>query len=420
MILKSLRPVPRTLGVAAAVSVTSIGLLAPAATAAEVTPVPSNGVFQMQGSGWGHGRGMSQWGAYQAASEGHTYGEILSFYYPGTERSKLPAGKVRVLLADDTGRNLVVRAVPGLQATYTTTKQQTVTLPAQPSVCDRPATRWRARAVGTRMRLDAKCRGQWQKVATRLGSTVSFEVPGGIVSTATSTAKRGYRGAVSARYLGLRSVQVVNTVPMEDYLRPVVGAEVSASWPRAALRAQAIAARTYAAAEMNGRSSMPFDVYDSVRSQAYPGAVEYGAKWVVTRVREYGATDAAVAATAGKHVTVGGVPVLTQFSASNGGATAASPLPHMTVVADPWDAAAARNPRRSWSDSVSAATLRAWCPRAGEITSIKVLAREGAGKWGGRISSMRVVGKSGSCTYSSDSSIRSVLGVYSSFLRFTS
>ncbi len=399
---------------------TALGLVAPAAAATEVYPKPSDRVFDIIGSGWGHGRGMSQWGAYEAASQGRTYSEILTFYYPGTKLATVSTGRIRVLLASDTGRNLVVRAVPGLQATYTKGRRTTVTLPAKPAPCDRPATRWRARAMTKTMWLDAKCHGRWHRVATKLGPTVAFEVPGGIVGTATRAAKRGYRGTVAATFLRTHAVRVVNTLPMEDYLRPVVAAEVSASWPRAALRAQAIAARSYAATEMQGRSSQPFDVYDSVRSQAYPGAVEYGAKWVVTRIREFSRTDAAVAHTAGRNVTVGGVPVLTQFSSSNGGATAASPLRHMSVAEDPWDAAASRNPRRSWSDSVSAATLRARCPRAGVITSIEVLEREGAGSWGGRVSSLKVVGKEGSCTYSSDSSIRSVLGVYSSFLTFTS
>ncbi len=409
----------RPLVLAAVASVTSLGLLTPAAAAVEVHPVPPDGVFEMVGSGWGHGRGMSQWGAYEAASQGHSYQEILGFYYPTTELAPVATGRVRVLLASSTSRNLVVRAVPGLRAKYTTTTKQNVALPEQPPACDRPAGKWRARAMPDgSMRLDAKCGGRWRIVATGLGPDVSFRVRGGVVGTLTATGKRGYRGKVAARRVGDRSVQVVNVLSMRNYLRPVVAAEVSASWPREALRAQAVAARSYAATEMRDRSSQPFDVYDSVRSQAYPGAVEYGSKWVVTRVREFSTTDAAVADTAGEHVTAGGVPVLTQFSSSNGGATAASPLAHMRVAEDPWDAAATSNPRLSWRATVSAATLRARCPSAGPITSVKVLAREGAGRWGGRIASMKVVGEQGRCTYSSDSSIRWVLGVYSSFLKF--
>ena len=93
---------------------------------------------------------------------------------------------------------------------------------------------------------------------------------------------------------------------MEQYLRPVVAAEVSPSWPVEALRAQAVAARSYAAHEALGRAAKAFDVYDSTRSQAYPGAVCYDSAWRVIRTREHASTDAAIADTAGLQVTVGG------------------------------------------------------------------------------------------------------------------
>ncbi len=96
----------------------TLGIGAPASAAEpEVYPVPADGVFRMQGSGWGHGRGMSQWGAYQAALTGVAHPQILSFYYPGTSVAPMPDAPVRVLLAADTGRDLVVRATPGLTVT---------------------------------------------------------------------------------------------------------------------------------------------------------------------------------------------------------------------------------------------------------------------------------------------------------------
>jgi SpoIID/LytB domain protein len=206
---------------------------------------------------------------------------------------------------------------------------------------------------------------------------------------------------------------------MEDYLRPVVAAEVSPSWPVEALRAQAVAARSYAAHEALGRSAWRFDVYDSVRSQAYPGAVSYDSRWQVIRWREDPRTDSAVAATAGIQLTTpDGRPALAQFGASNGGATAASPLPYMVVAADPWDSRCTRNPRLAWTDSVTIAALAARYPSAGPITAIEVLAREGAGPWGGRISALRIVGERRSYTLATDSAIRSALGTNSSMVTF--
>jgi SpoIID/LytB domain protein len=413
---------------AATTLVTALGMaaVAPAGAVAapplESYPVPADGVFQMQGSGWGHGRGMSQWGAFQAATEGRTHVEILGFYYPGTTLAARSAGPVRVLLAGDTGRDLIVRATPGLAATFTDRSGPIrLELPGTPAQCAKPATLWRARAVSTGIRLSAHC-GRWRTVvagATVVGGRIGFEVPGGVVGTQNGSIRRGYRGEVAATRLGSRSLMVVNTLPMEDYLRPVVNAEVSSSWPEQALLAQAIAARSFAAHEALGRAGKPFDVYDSVRSQAYPGAVAYNSTWRVVALREHARTDAAITATAGIHVVLpDGQPALTQFSSSNGGATAASPLPHMVVAADPWDAAATRNPRLAWSDTVTAAALAARHPGAGRILAIEVLAREGAGPWGGRISALRIVGERRSYTLASDSAIRSALGTNSSMVTF--
>ncbi|MDH3958883.1 MAG: SpoIID/LytB domain-containing protein, partial [Actinomycetota bacterium] len=249
---------------------------------------------------------------------------------------------------------------------------------------------------------------------------ITFEVPGGIVGTQSRQVRRGYRGAVTADRQGARSLRAINTLPMDTYLRPVVAAEVSPSWPVESLRAQAVAARSYAAHEALGRAGQSFDVYDSVRSQAYPGAVWYDRRWKVTRDREHARTNQAIADTAGIYVTAGGKPALTQFSSSNGGATAVSPLPHMVAAVDVWDSRATPNSRRAWTDSVSASTLRARYPRAGAIRAIRVLAREGAGSWGGRVSTLEVVGANRSYTLTSDSAIRAALGVHSSFLTFTS
>jgi SpoIID/LytB domain protein len=417
MRVPALRPKVAATALAVGLASASVGLGTPASAAEpEVYPVPADGVFRMQGSGWGHGRGMSQWGAHQAASTGVTHAKILSFYYPGTTMERLPDAPIRVLLASDTGRDLVLRGVPGL--TVTQAGGEAIQLPVTPGSCTRPATRWRVRATSAGMHLSAYC-GRWRKVDRIVGGSAEFAVPGKFVGTQNGSVRRGYRGSVTAIRTGKRSLQVVNTLPMEQYLRPVVAAEVSPSWPVEALRAQAIAARSYAAHGAQGRAKKSFDVYDSTRSQAYPGAVWYNASWRVVREREHPSTDAAIADTAGTHLTHGGEPALTQFSSSNGGATAASPLAYMLVAADPWDSAATKNPRLAWTDTVTASQLSARCRGAGAISAVRVLAREGAGPWGGRISRMEVVGATRTCTLASDSAIRAALGVNSSVLTFT-
>jgi SpoIID/LytB domain protein len=129
----------------------------------------------------------------------------------------------------------------------------------------------------------------------------------------------------------------VKRIALERYVRGVVSAEMPASWPAAALEAQAVASRTYALTSHAGGSR--FDVYADTRSQVYRGAAA-----------ETPATNAAVAATAGQIVTYAGRPAITYFFASSGGMTesvqdgfpGAEPAPWLTGVADAYEGSSAR------------------------------------------------------------------------------
>jgi len=129
----------------------------------------------------------------------------------------------------------------------------------------------------------------------------------------------------------------VKKIALERYVRGVIGAEMSPSWPAAALEAQAVASRTYALTDHAGGKR--FDVYSDTRSQVYAGA---GA--------ETPATNAAVAATARQIVTYGGHPAITYFFASSGGMTesiqdgfpGAEPAPWLIGVSDAYEGAASR------------------------------------------------------------------------------
>jgi SpoIID/LytB domain protein len=124
----------------------------------------------------------------------------------------------------------------------------------------------------------------------------------------------------------------VKRVPLESYVRGVISAEVSASWPMAALEAQAVASRTYALTAHAGGER--FDVYSDTRSQMYLG-----------KAAETPSTNAAVAATAGQVVTYAGKPAITYFYADSGGHTesvqygfpGSTPEPWLVGVADPYD-----------------------------------------------------------------------------------
>ena len=139
----------------------------------------------------------------------------------------------------------------------------------------------------------------------------------------------------------------VERVPLERYVRGVVSAEVSSSWPLAALQAQAVASRSYALTAHAGGSK--FDVYADTRSQVYRGVAA-----------ETAATNAAVTSTAGQIVTYAGKPAITYFFASSGGHTedvqdafpGAAAQPWLVGVADPYD----QGPEHSWTESLSFAT----------------------------------------------------------------
>ena len=129
----------------------------------------------------------------------------------------------------------------------------------------------------------------------------------------------------------------VKRVPLDRYVRGVIGAEMSSSWPAAALEAQAVASRTYALTDHAGGSR--FDVYSDTRSQVYRGAAA-----------ESAATNAAVAATAGQILLYGGKPAITYFFASSGGMTesvqngfpGAEAQPWLVGVIDPFEGASSR------------------------------------------------------------------------------
>jgi stage II sporulation protein D len=226
--------------------------------------------------------------------------------------------------------------------------------------------------------------------------------------------RKAYRGALEVHRSGA-STRAVNAVAMEDYLRAVVPSEMPSSWPQEALRAQSVAARTYAMREAEDRAGY-FDVYDTTASQVYPGARHYNSSWRVTRNYEASTSDAAIRATAGVHLRYAGRPAFTQFSSSNGGVSAAGSQPYLSRRTDPWDKAATANSRLNWTDSVSAATLERAFPQVGRLSRIKVTQREGLGDWGGRVLTMVLEGTRGSVTVSGDSRVRSALGTNSSYL----
>jgi SpoIID/LytB domain protein len=201
----------------------------------------------------------------------------------------------------------------------------------------------------------------------------------------------------------------VRTIPLERYVRGVVAAEMPAGWPAAALRAQAVASRTYALTAHAGGSR--FDVYADTRSQVYRGAAAETAR-----------TNAAVAATAGEIVVYGAHPrpAITYFFASSGGATenienafpGSAPAPWLRGVADPFDQGSLHRWRLSLSFAAAGTRLRGIVK--GAFRGIEVL-RRGASP---RIVSARVLGSAGASTIGG-AELAARLGLYDTWAYFS-
>lgn len=378
-----------------ALALATVGLAAPPA-AAEGWRVPRSATITVVGHGYGHGHGMSQHGAEGAAREGLDHRQIAEFYYPGTTWGRV-RGRIRVLLTADTSDDLVVRAAPDLRL-RDLAAGETLALPGKKT------SRWRTTVARDGATLVSWWNGSRWRSWRKLSGLAAFSVRGGAVSVATPSGERAYRGSVAAvpPSAGSRDRVTVNTLRLEAYLRGVVPLEIPALWSAAAVRAQAVAARTYAAYERAHPRGSAFDVYDTTASQVYGGA---GA--------EHPASNAAVRATRRQVLRHDGEPAFTQFSASSGGWTAAGSAPYLKARKDPYDGWSG-NTHHDWSVPLTDRTFeRAW-PAVGNLRRVEVVSRDGNGEWGGRVRTLRLVGSRSTVTVSGDA-VRWALGLKSTW-----
>jgi SpoIID/LytB domain protein len=361
-----------------ALALTALLLTFPAAADAAVRHV-------IRGAGFGHGIGMSQYGAYGYALEGANFEGILAHYYKGTRMTTAPTRPVRVLLQ-----------------------------PNDPYIRVQGAT-----AIGERqLRADrtyiARDRGgsvsvtlpSGKRVAS-VGNGAQFTGPGPLrlLGPALNTVTSGlYRGAIELRTEGA-GITAINELDLDSYVRGVVAGEMPSSWPLEALKVQAVAARTYALATR--KSTGLFDQYPDTRSQVYRGVTG-----------EAVTSDAAVRATAGRILTYDGVPAVTYYFSTSGGHTenvefsfvGALSKPWLVGVPDPYDT---RSPYHRWQVKTSATSLDAALGAPGKFKSVKVLQR-GVSP---RVVRARVIGTKGSVELTGPT-IRARLGLRDTWFTF--
>jgi stage II sporulation protein D len=290
---------------------------------AEVLP-RATPTFVVSGRGWGHGVGLAQWGAYGYAQHGLPYDKILAHYYTGTSLGPAPVARVRVMLAERR-------------------RQLTVSSEAPFTVRDGIGQNWHLAAgqqtFGPRLLLKTTDVPQPQQ----LPAPLAF-LPGSSPLRLGGTA---YRGQLLVSVAN-GSLRAVNSVGLEGYLFGVVPSEMPHTWHPEALKAQAVAARSYALAVR--KTGSWFDLYSDTRSQVYLGIAH-----------EKPSTTAAVQATAGQVVLYGGRVATTYFFSSSGGRTAAAnevwgaSVPYLVSVDDPYDTI---SPHHRWGPfTISAGRL---------------------------------------------------------------
>jgi SpoIID/LytB domain protein len=392
------RPPARRYRVAAAIlggalACTTLAVVTPAGPAAASWPGGNVGIT---GHGYGHGRGMGQYGAFgYATTYGWAYTRILSHYYGGTI---LAARGPRTLTVDLTALDGQKQVIVTSGSPFTAGG---VAIPA-----GRAALLRYVAANSYQLFTSAGCGKPWSaaKVVTTgtIRSAVTPSSLASLLSICSGTSTRTYRGSLSLVYGG-GMTRVVNLVGMEDYLRGVVPRESPAYWGdvaggkgMAALQAQAVAARSYAAAQ--NRYSWA-RTCDSQNCQVYGGAALNGVS------NEDPRTNTAVTSTAGKVITnASGTIMSTEFSSSTGGWTAGGTFP---AVQDLGDTA---SPNHNWSTSVPASTI-SQAFGVGTLQSISTT-RNGLGADGGRVLSARIVGSLRTVTVTGDT-FRYTLGLMS-------
>ena len=297
-------------------------------------PVPASGTYTMHGHGFGHGHGMSQYGAYGAAKRGLTYRQIVGFYYPGTTWGRVRS-RIRVLLTSDTTTDLVVSRATGL-AVHDLGSRATYRLPRIAG-----AARWRLDVSGTRTVVDYLT-SAWHRYRPGGRATLVGDGQFGAdepITLWTPSGSRSYRGGLRAASPapGSTARDTVNVVSLDAYVQGVIPAEMPASWSTEAVKAQAVAARTYATWSRTANPGRYWHICDTSACQVYHGA---GA--------EDPRSNAAVAATARQILTYQHTAAFTQFASSSGGWTSAGSRPYLVAEADPYDGFAG-NPVHTWS-----------------------------------------------------------------------
>jgi stage II sporulation protein D len=359
----------RRIGAASSLVAATFAVATGASTATSATWV-------VHGAGFGHGVGMSAYGAYGYGKHGAAYRKIIDHYFTRIRLTKLNRSRsVRVLLEVASG-----------DVAFTNAR----------SACDRrlsPSRSYVARRSGSSVRLVSESGTVLRRCGQKLRALGS-----GPIRVRGLGLYRGALAVIPADDGASSSLNVVNEVEVNDYVQGSVPAEVPSTWPRETLKAMAVASRSIAlSTDVGGRG---FDLYSDTRTQLYGGVKAESAK-----------TNRAVRSTSDEVVTHAGKIAQTTYFSSSGGRTesgflGAPPVPYLESVKDPYDY---YSPLHRWTVRFSQAEIesRLGPYLDGHLRRIKVTARGDSP----RIVTAKVIGTGGTHAIDGDT-LRSALGLY--------
>ena len=403
---------------------------------AGAAPALAERTVTIRGRGYGHGLGMSQYGAYGRALNGQSAARIVKHYYKGVDLDTKEMPSIRVgLLQGQSSISFGSSAAPGGDG-----GDVVLRIKGEPGRLAHggAGTTWKVEPSGTggyrvyKNSRQVKKDGDgvfggpanplivlYRKQQSMLKLTAkSYAVAYGHVEIGTYS---------SSSCSGGYCARAVLSAPMQKYLYGL--GEVPSSWPQQALRAQAIAGRTYAyqkaLASGGHRIGCDCAVYDSTYDQAYigdgkrTGSGEYWDDWT-------GAVDA----TDGQVVEYGGAPIQALYSSSSGGHTennenvwGGTPIPYLRGVKDKPDYAEGNNPNFRWSVEMPYSTFQSRINatfNVGRLKRFKLVKPFGVS---GRVTvvngdegGVRIVG-SDKTARASGWSIRAALGLKDTFFR---
>jgi peptidoglycan hydrolase-like amidase len=380
---------------------------------------PSNDAVTIVGRGHGSGRGLAEYGAERMAEQGRTAAQILDFYYPGTAAGTLAdTATVRVRLSGHPGNvgfpstSVGVMQAPDLQVRDDATGSVTL--------LDDMFRAYRVVRSGAEEALQGQdATGAWVPVPLAGGATaagpLTFSGPEQLRLLWFSGVQVAFPGAITALPGPGSSLITVNTVSVRDYLYSALSEQLGLVLSVPAQQALAIAMRSYvqslretAGADWDliaaGPESRRYKSFIACRDRdllaetspclEYAGFGQYS-NGTLNRRHELPSAVDAVNATAGQVRTYAGAVISGQFTESNGGWTVADPArPYLVAKADPVSAT-----EPTWTAPLRPAAVGSDCsPQLTDADRFAVLGRDGRGDWGGRVTLMRVDGRTASQT----------------------